>query len=144
MIPHNPNQQDGIELPNPVLSNTLIFGKQITKWLLCVILFFSACGSKDEASKPDIKFERTKWDLKDDLNYSYRKQMINDLLKNYNWPGLKKDSVIKILGEPDGIEEDIFMLYDYEQKRFGSFPLSTNSLVIQLGGDSTVILARTN
>ncbi len=70
--------------------------------------------------------------------------MINDLLNNYNWPGVKKDSVLHLLGEPDVIEEDIFMLYHYEQKHFGSFVLSTQSLVIELATDSTVKLARTN
>ncbi len=106
---------------------------QTTKLLLLLLLFCSACSNKNEASKPDTKFERTKWDTKDGANYTYRNQMVNDLLKNYNWPGLKKDSVLKLLGEPDGIEENIFMLYNYEQKHLGFFPLSTKSLVIQLG-----------
>ena len=117
---------------------------QTTKFLLMLLLFCSACSNKDEASKPDIKFERTKWDIKDDANYTYRKQMVNDLLNNYNWPGVKKDSVLKMLGKPDEIEEDIFMLYDYEQKHLGSFPLSTKSLVFELSADSTVKLARKN
>lgn len=141
---HKPIFPTDKELPLRGLTRTLMFFKQITKWLPIVILFCSACNNKDEASKPDIKFERTKWDAKDDLNYSYRKQMVNDLLNNYHWPGLKKDSVIKLLGESDGIEEDIFMLYHYEQKYFGSFPLSTKSLVFQLASDSTVKLARAN
>jgi hypothetical protein len=118
---------------------------QTTKLLFLLLLSCSACSNKHEASKPDIKFERTKWDTKDNLDYTYRKQMVNDLLINYKWPGVKKDSVIKLLGEPDVIEEDIFMLYHYEQKHlFGSFPLSTQALVIQLDTDSTVKLARTN
>ncbi len=117
---------------------------QTTKLLLLFLLFCSACSNKDEAPKPNIKFERTKWDTKDGVKYTYRKQMINDLLNNYNWPGVKKDSVLHLLGEPDVIEEDIFMLYHYEQKHFGSFVLSTQSLVIELTTDSTVKLARTN
>jgi hypothetical protein len=117
---------------------------QPTKLFILLLLFCSACSNKGKESKPDITFERTKWDTKDELNYTYRKQMINDLLKNYKWPGIKKDSVLKLLGAPDDIEEDIFMLYHYEQKHLGSFPLSTKSLVIQLTPDSTVELARTN
>lgn len=117
---------------------------QITKLLLLCLLFCSACNNKDKTSAPDIKFERTKWDTKDGLNYSYRKQMINDLLDNYKWAGIKKDSVLNLLGEPDSIEEDIFMLYHYDQKHLGSFVLSTQSLVIQLDPDSTVKLARRN
>lgn len=117
---------------------------QTTKLILILLLFCSACSNKDEASEPDIKFERTEWDTKDGSNYTYRKQMINDLLNNYHWAGIKKDSVVKLLGEPNEIEEDIFMLYNYEQKYLFSFPLSTQALVIQLDTDSTVILARTN
>ena len=64
--------------------------------------------------------------MKTGSQYIYRKQMIPDLLKNYTWPGLKKDSVLRLLGEPNSIEEDIFMLYHYEQKFLvGNFPLST-------------------
>jgi hypothetical protein len=104
-----------------------------------------SCNEND-ATKSDMKFDKSKWELKSgDLNYTYRKLMINDLLNSYKWAGTKKDSVIKLLGEPDVIEEDIFMLYHYEQKfLFGNFPLSTQSLVIHLVNDSTVKLARTN
>lgn len=117
---------------------------QLTKIFLALALFCSACSSKSDTPGPDIKFDKVKWNLKDDQNYTYRKQMINDLLKNYNWAGMKKDSVIRLLGEPDGIEEDIFMLYNYKQKHFGNFPLSTKQLVIELNTDSTVKLARIN
>ena len=116
----------------------------LPKIFLVLLIFCSACNSKDESPEPDIKFEKAKWDLKEDGNYIYRQQMINDLLKNYNWAGIKKDSVIRLLGEPDGTEEDIFMLYNYKQKHFGSFPLSTSQLVIELNADSTVKLARKN
>ena len=117
---------------------------QITKWLVLILLFFSACNNNDNSPKPDIKFERTQWDVKNDNNYSYRGQMVNDLLNNYTWPGISKDSVVKLLGDPDVIEENIFMLYHYKQKHFGSMIISTQSVVIQLENDSTVKLARTN
>jgi len=112
--------------------------------LLLLLLICSACHNNEEATKSDISFERTKWDAKDGVNYTYRKQMVNDLLNNYKWPGVKKDSVLKLLGEPDVVEEGIFLLYHYEQKRLGGFPLSTQSLVIELATDSMVKLARTN
>ncbi|MES2773962.1 MAG: hypothetical protein V4722_07245 [Bacteroidota bacterium] len=117
---------------------------QIVKLFLLVLLFCCACTNKSETTKQDIPFERTKWDMKDDKNYSYRKEMINDLLNNYKWPGLKKDSVVKLLGMPNEIEEDIFMLYHYEQKYIGGMVLSTQSFVVQLAADSSVVLARTN
>ena len=114
------------------------------KLFLLLLLICSACSNKNDAPKPDIKFERTKWDIKIDDGYTYRKQMINDLLNNYKWPGVKKDSVIKMLGEPDEMEDNIFMLYNYNQNHLGFFPLSTKQLVIELTADSTVKLAREN
>ena len=117
---------------------------QVTKIFLVLALFCSACSSNSDVPDPDIKFDKAKWNTKEELNYTYRKQMINDLLKNYKWTDMKKDSVIRLLGEPDGIEEHIFMLYNYKQKHFGNFPLSTKQLVIELNTDSTVKLARIN
>ncbi len=115
-----------------------------TKLLLLLLLFCSACDSNDEIAKTDIKFDRAKWDTKDGATYTYRKQMINDLIKNYNCRGLKKDSVIKLLGEPNEIEENTFMIYDYHQNPLGLFEFSGKSLVFELSPDSTVKLARKN
>lgn len=114
------------------------------KLFLLFLLFCSACRNKSNSTNPDIKFERTKWDTKDDLGYSYRKQMANDLLNSYKWVGTKKDSLIKLLGEPDEIEDDTFMIYDYHQKPFGLFEFSDKSLVFELNADTTVKLARKN
>ena len=115
---------------------------RITKLLFLLVLFCSACSNKNEASKEDIKFERTKWDMKDDGTYTYRKQMVHDLLNNYKWAGIKKDSVIKLLGQPDEIEDNIFMIYNYSQNAFGFSPFSPKQLIIELTPDSTVKLAR--
>lgn len=114
---------------------------RITKLLLLLFLF-SACSNNGETSKPDITFERTKWDAKDGSAYLYRVQMINDLIKNYRWPGVKKDSVVKLLGEPDEIEEDTFLLYHYKQKYLGTLPMFSESLIFELTADSTVKLVR--
>jgi hypothetical protein len=117
---------------------------RITKLLFLLVLFSSACNNKNDTSKHGIKFERAKWDIKEDGIYAYRKQMVHDLLNNYKWAGIKKDPVIKLLGEPDEIEDNIFMLYNYNQNGFGFFPFSSKELVIELTADSTVKLARTN
>ena len=114
---------------------------QTIKLLFFLLLFGSACSNKDEV-KADIKFERAKWDIKDDDIYTYRKQMVNDLLTNYKWAGIKKDSVIKLLGEPDEIEEDTFLIYNFNQSPFGFAPFSSKQFIIELAADSTVKLAR--
>ncbi len=114
------------------------------KMFLPLLLLSASCGRSAGSSKLEMKFERTKWDAKDGVNYTYRSQMINDLLDNFNWPGLRKDAVITLLGEPDVVEENIFLLYHYEQNYLGAFVLSTQSLVIQLDNNNIVKLARTN
>ncbi len=117
---------------------------RITKQLLVILLFLVACNNKDKAPEPDIAFENRQWQIKEGKNYSYRKRMINDLLANHTWTGLTKDSIIRKLGEPDVVEEDIFMLYHYQQKFVGSMVWSTQSFVVQLDSNNLVKLARTN
>jgi len=112
------------------------------KLFLLLLLFCPACSNKNDTSKPDIKFDKSKWNMKDDDGYTYRKQMIHDLLNNYKWPGVKKDSVVKLLGEPNEIEDDTFMIYNHNHSGFS--PLSSKQLVIELASDSTVKLARDN
>ena len=112
--------------------------------LLFTIIFLFSCNSgEDKAALPDIAFDKSKWLVKqDDGNYVYRKQMINDLLKNHHWNGLKRDSVESILGKPDVYEpaEDIMMYY-YDNGS-GSIFSGTESLVFELTPDSTVKKAR--
>lgn len=115
---------------------------QTTKLLFSLVLFCSACGNKNESTQASIKFESAKWNIKEDGHYTYRKQMVDDLLKNYKWTGIKKDSIIKLLGEPDEIEDNIFMIYDINQSPFGFAPFSSKSLIIELAADSTVKVAR--
>src|SRR5688500_14377372 len=116
---------------------------QVTKLFFVFLLCCSACRDKSPA-QPDIKFDKTKWNLKNDRNYTYRKQMVNDLLNNYRWAGLKKDSVIQMLGQPDDIEEGNLM-YDYKEKSFlGGVGTIIEAVVFELAPDSTVKAARLN
>lgn len=128
-----------------------ILTNQATKLLLVLLLFSSACSNKDEqAGKdqptegPDINFDKIKWNAKNDGAYTYRKQMVNDILNNYQWAGVKKDSVIQMLGEPDAFEEGN-LRYDYEKKPFlGGFGTKIEAVVFELAPDSTVKVARFN
>lgn len=118
---------------------------QVTKLLLILLLFCSSCGNKDEqAATPDIQFDKTKWSAKNNGSYTYRKQMVNDLLSNYQWADVKKDSVVQMLGQPDVIEEGSLM-YDYEKKPFlGGLGTTIEAVVFELTPDSTVKTARLN
>jgi hypothetical protein len=117
---------------------------QVTKGFIVVLLFCSACGNKQSTEQPDIKFDRMKWNTRKDGQYLYRKQMVNDLLNNYQWEGVKKDSVIQMLGQADGIEEGS-LIYNYEKKPFlGGLGTIIEAAVFELAADSTVKVARLN
>lgn len=47
-----------------------------------------------------IKFDKTKWALKDDIEYPYRDAMLKDLTTNYKLSGLKYSELISLLGPP--------------------------------------------
>jgi hypothetical protein len=90
------------------------------KIFIVAVLLFSycvACKRKEEAvAGPDVPFDKIKWASADGGDYRYRRQMVNDLVKNYHWTNVSKDSLLRMLGAPDDIEGDVFYLYYYEKK----------------------------
>ncbi|HEY0677619.1 MAG TPA: hypothetical protein VGD17_05000 [Chitinophagaceae bacterium] len=127
-------------------SSTL--ASRVTILILVISFFCASCNSDGQTGKlaeqKEIGFEKTKWSIKKDGQYTYRKQMITDLLNNYKWPGMKKDSLLQMLGQPDGIEQNLLM-YDYERKPFlGGLGTTVEAIVFELAADSTVKVARLN
>jgi hypothetical protein len=117
---------------------------QVTKPLIVLLLFCSACSNNQSPDQPDIKFDKTKWNTLKDGQYLYRKEMVNDLLNNYQWAGVKKDSVIQMLGQADTIDEG-YLIYNYEKKPFlGGLGTIIEAAVFELAPDSTVKVARLN
>ncbi len=55
-----------------------------------VILF--SCGSKE------MKFDKKKWNEKNDMFYANRERMVNDLMKNHLKIGMNYYEVINLLG----------------------------------------------
>ena len=83
------------------------------------------------------KFDKTKWSTRDEQDYPYRDNMLNDLMTNQRLHGLKRDSLINLLGAPDRLDSS-YLFYRIAQERVGSFPIHTKTLVIKLTKDSTV------
>ena len=52
-------------------------------------------------SHSDIPFDRTQWNLKDDLRFPYREQMLNDLMRNHPLKGMNMDQLTELLGVPE-------------------------------------------
>src|SRR3712207_4273446 len=85
------------------------------KLLPVLLLLTCACNSKNKnTSAPLMKFDKTKWSASQEGHYTYLSLMVNDLLSSYQWVGVKKDSVIILLGQPDAWEERS-LRYDYEK-----------------------------
>ncbi len=110
------------------------------KFVICLIFFFSlicACNNKKTDANSQLKFDKVKWQIKEDADFPYRDEMLDDLINNVTLKGLKIDSVIALLGQPDHIDNG-HLFYPISQKRIGGFPLSTKTFVIKLTKDSTV------
>ncbi len=113
-------------------------------WVL--LLAFSACNSGDEtntSSLPPMAFDKALWSVKDKegKQYVHRSRMINDLLTNYKWAGVTKDSVIMMLGQPSDIAENsLFYTYESRPMLLGT---AIESVVFPLSADgNTVTTAR--
>ena len=106
---------------------------QITKLLLLLLIFCAACSSNDDepgkASLPDIKFDKAKWNVHDGGSYTYRRQMVKDLVNNYTWDEVTKDSLLQMLGEPDNIENALFYIYYYEKEPMAAGIMSSHKAV---------------
>ncbi len=106
----------------------------LTLFLLC----FLGCksGSNEKLEKLE-KFDKVKWANGDGQHYPYRDAMLKDLMTNYVLPGVKRDSVLNMLGTATRVDNN-YLFYRIAQERLGFFPIHTKSLVIKFAGDSTI------
>jgi hypothetical protein len=104
--------------------------------LLVVCLL--ACKNKNQDAVIQGKtFDKAKWAVKNNDSYPYRNEMLNDFIANYKIHGLKKDSLLSLLGQPDRSENG-HLYYMIAQERLWLITLHTKTLVIKLTKDSTV------
>ena len=110
-----------------------------------MLLYILACNTeKDEKSETfypgamaEITFDKTKWRVKEGLDYPNRDQMLNSIVYNDTVRALNKDEILDLLGEPDRRNEG-YLYYLISQRRLGFWPLHTKTLVIKLSGDNTI------
>ena len=91
----------------------------------------------DQGIKAEIQFDKSKWGTREGKDYPFRNQMLDDLVYNDTVRSLSKAEILDLLGEPDR-RNDGYLYYMVDQKRIGSWPLRTKSLVIKLSDDSTI------
>lgn len=110
-----------------------------------LLLFFFACNSEreektdveDNGAETYISFDKLKWRTKEGSDYPYRDQMLDALVYNDTIRELSKDEIILLLGEPDRIN-DGYLYYMIAQKRMGSWPIHTKTMVIKTSEDNTI------
>lgn len=88
---------------------------------------------------PKREFDKELWKTKDNEgNYSYRAEMLDDLVYKIKLKGFSKDSVITLLGEPERTNND-YLYYDvYIRKENRVIPFQKRYLVLKLAKDNTV------
>lgn len=108
--------------------------KKFNNTLLIFILILSSCGVKDE------KFNSRIWKEMDGNSYSKREPLINDLIKNHLYKGMKYREIKDLLGNPEIFGEG-------EKNRIGYIlqidydmidPIRGKDLIVDLSKDSTV------
>lgn len=86
-------------------------------------------------SESELKFEKSRWSSKDGRDYPFRDQMLSGLIYNDTVRTLNKSEILELLGEPERSSEG-HLYYMVAQKRIGSWPLHTKSLVIKFSSDT--------
>lgn len=110
------------------------------KFVICLISFLSlicGCNNKKADANSQLKFDKVKWQTKEDEAYPYRNKMLDDLIDSVNLKGIQYDSLINILGQPDRVN-DGHLYYNISRNEIGVVTLSTKTFVIKLNPDSTV------
>ena len=101
--------------------------------LLCFL--FIACGLRE------MKFEKEKWNDREDSYYVHREQMVKDLMENYLKKGMAYKEVIALLGNdekyqdtpPNTLVYEIMIAYGWNID-----PQKGKNLYIEFTRDSTV------
>lgn len=107
--------------------------------LITILALISIDGCKNKTTeKKEEKFSKEKWAIRTDKEYTYRAQMLKDLM-TYKLHGLKKEEVENLLGEPNK-RDNGYIFYTVSANFIGNVPvpISTKTLVIKLTKDSTV------
>lgn len=113
-----------------------------TLLLLPLLVFVFACNNAtDENSETaadntqtEVHFEKWKWREKEDGNYPYRDQMLDEVLHSDTIRSLNHQQIVDLLGEPDRVNNG-YLYYTITQKRLGFWTLHQKSMVVKLTPD---------
>ena len=107
--------------------------------LFSFLSFICSCNNnvKQADKNNPVKFDKIKWQTKDDDTYPYRNEMLEDLIINITLKGLQKAKLIELLGPPTRVDGN-YLFYTVVEPHISIITLSNKSLVIKLNKDSTV------
>lgn len=95
-----------------------------------------ACKHSTQASE-QLTFETLNWKTASGEAFPYREKMLKNLLDSVKLKGLKYAEVIKLLGQPERIDNG-HLFYPVSRSEVGALTLHTTTLVIKLNKDSIV------
>ncbi|MGS0747374.1 hypothetical protein [Halpernia sp. GG3] len=73
-----------------------------------LIASLASCGNQQ------IKFDKEKWNKRDDIFYAYREKMVADLMENHLKKGMTYKNVISLLGKSENYQNDPTNTIGYE------------------------------
>lgn len=94
--------------------------------ILCIILI--GCSEK---------FDKQRWTEGDGTSFSYRDDMLDDLLTNHKLIGLNYHQLVNLLGDPQG-KDSSSIFYDIKIKYDMIDPVYSKDLKIYMNKDSVV------
>ena len=112
------------------MANRLLNG-----FLILFILLLFSCGIEDK------KFDKTTWNVKNDMFFANREKMVKDLMKNHLKKGMTYEKVIDLLGQSENYQDDPPNTICYEiMVDYGRNidPQKGKTLYIEFSRDSTI------
>lgn len=103
-----------------------------------ILLQFAAIALLVACNNKEVKFDKNKWNIKNDMEYPFRRQMLNDLTTNYKLIGLNYSQLIELLGRPN-YKDSISVAYIIvENYGLDIDPVYTKNLDFTFSKDSTI------
>ena len=129
-----------------MIENILDFGHQCGKLFnrskrklkliyIFILVLITSC------SKPQIEFDKEKWNEREDMFYANRGKMVKDLLKNHLEKGMTNKEVINLLGSSDNyqnIPENTIVYEITVDYGWNIDPQKGKTLYIELTNDSII------
>ncbi|KAA3636529.1 MAG: hypothetical protein DWQ02_08120 [Bacteroidetes bacterium] len=90
-------------------------------------------------SNTEMVFDQEKWKMMEGEDYPFRESMLNDIVYNDTIRTLNRPEILALLGEPSYYRADSnFLYYTITQKRLGTWPLRTKTMVVKFSGSDDI------